>query len=67
MKTALYILGLCTVYVPNQPVLTVSLCRMAHDTQQRVIIVADDWTDDKREWLLSRVKYMDRTGCEGRC
>jgi len=33
-----YILGLCLTYVSGDPVLSVSLCRMAWEAQQRVIV-----------------------------
>jgi hypothetical protein len=38
MEIAPYIFAMCTVYVPNDPVLTTSLCRMAWEAQQRVIV-----------------------------
>lgn len=57
-ETALYILGLCTVFVPNDPVLTASLCRMAHEAQQREIAVEDDWSDSKREWFYQKVRMV---------
>ena len=43
--TALYILGLCTVYVPADPVLSASLCRMAWEAQQRVVVPSDPLGD----------------------
>jgi hypothetical protein len=41
MKIAPYILGMCLTYVPGDEVLTVSLCRLAWEAQQRVIVPAN--------------------------
>jgi len=40
-----YILGWCLTYVSGDPVLSVSLCRMAYEAQQRVIVPSDPLGD----------------------
>jgi hypothetical protein len=65
MNIAPYILGLCTVYVPDQPVLTTALCRMAWEAQQRVIV--PDNPLPEIPGFLKEVSRVDHTGCDGRC
>ena len=43
--TAPYILGMCLTYVSGDPVLSVALCRMAYEAQQRVVVPSDPLGD----------------------
>lgn len=65
MNIAPYILGLCTTFVSGDPVLTVSLCRLSWEAQQRVIVPANPLPEIPG--FLKKVSHTDHTGCEGRC
>ena len=67
MNISHYILGVCLNSVPGDPELSVELCRMLGETQQRTFAVKDDWSDERREWFYQTIKRLDHSGCEGRC